>query len=644
MAYPRQIHLGPEIEDKLSRYIEEELLNHYAERGDHIDDLLRWQKDYWAKPTKEKATFPFSGAATIVIPLSATAIEAVHARTETQLLSQPQLVTAQAVSGEWEPVQKAVEDYMNREIVEVMKIRDPLSSCLLEAEKFGTMIGKTGYERRVRRAIRTIGEVEQEFEVVYKQGAVFDAVPDSRFLMPYYAKDIQTAPWVGEEHESTVYGVEQLELAGMFREGTIIGEDSKLRKWISDRNNGDGQETGIKFDDNQRELENTQTVFPKRIDWVELWMAWDVDNTGIPKEIVVHYHRASRTIMSIRYNWTSNLRRIYHSSVYFPVEHRWRGIGICKMNEQFQREITTQHRQRLDNATLANMRMIKVSKMSGYGPGEPVFPGKMWFVDSMEHIDTFQLGEIYPSSYNNEQATLIYSQQRTGVNEMTLGMQNAGTPGTATGDLARIQEGRQKFDLWYGRAREFVGQIIVDVADLTQQFGPRQLAYYQTAENGQMVQQFFQMPSSLIRDGLLLKLKESSQQHNKILDRQNWQQVAGFIQQYYMGLVQLAQPMQNPQILQLIFTKGMAAATEALRQILETYDVRNIDRIIVRELEQLIQQGPMNANADPTANGQGLLPTGNSGFGGVDQESGMDFLTQTLEGIRNGGPSFAGRL
>ena len=638
MPYPRQIYLGEEVEDKLASYIEEELLNYYAESGDHINDLLRWQKDYWAKPTKEKATFPFYGAATIVIPLSAISVEAVHARTDTKLFGQAQLVTAQSINDQWDAAQKQVEDFMNREITEVMRIKKPAGDCLLEAEKFGTMIGKTGYERKVRRSVRSIGDVEQEFEVVYKQGACFDCVPDARFLMPYYATDAQTSPWVGEEHSETPYGVMQMEMSGLFREGTIVAgngikeEDTVLGKWIHENTSNTGQEHGVEFEAAQQTLENTKPSFPKRIDWVELWLAWDVEGKGkVYKEIVVHYHRLTRKFLSIRYNWLSDLRRPYRSGVYFPVEHRWRGIGICKMNEQFQREVTVQHRQRLDNATLANMRMLKISKLSGYGSGEPIFPGKMWFVDDVDHIDTLQMGEIYPSSYNNEQATLLFSQQRTGVNELSLGMPQTGTPGTATSDLARIQEGNMKYDSYYGRARDFIEDVIIDTADLIQQYGPRHLAYYTTASGGNLVKDFFKLPASYIRDGLIIKLRASSQMHNKVLDRQNWQQVAAFIQQYYQGLVQLALPLNNPEMLSTIFMKGMGAATEALRQILETYDVRNIERIIIKELENI--GGANGLNGAPQ---QG----GSNGVSGAKSEIGMDSITQALSLARgNGGQS-----
>src|SRR5688572_12861227 len=107
--FPREIYLDPETEEELRMYLDTELANHYMERGEHITDLMRWQKDYWAKPTTEQATFPFTGAATIVIPLSAIAIEAIHARTMTTMFALPQIVSARPLSPDWDDKVNHVE-------------------------------------------------------------------------------------------------------------------------------------------------------------------------------------------------------------------------------------------------------------------------------------------------------------------------------------------------------------------------------------------------------------------------------------------------------------------------------------------------------------------------------------------------------
>lgn len=643
MPYPREINLGAEREAELVRYIDSELIQYYMDTSEHIKDLTQWQNDYWAKPTKKVADFPFRGASTIVIPMDAIAVEAVHARTETQLFGQSQLVSATSISDEWDVAQKPVEDFFNYYLLEVMKIKKELSYCLLEAEKFGTMIGKSQYERLVRYGTREIDGEEKEFGVVYKDGPSFYSIPDARFLLPYWSQDPQSSDWVGEEHSKPPYYIYEAEKAGLFRPGTY----EKLALYLENPQmayptGGDGEE----FERNQMDLEKTKYSVGRGLKWVEIWLSWATDSSGVKKEIILHYHRETKLVMSIRYNYLSDLRRLYRTGVYFPVEHRWRGIGICKMNEQFQRSITVRHRQNIDNATLANIRMFKIHKLAGYGNGEPIFPGKMWFLDNMDQLDTVQLGEVYPSGYNTEQSDVIFSQQRTGVNEVTLGMPQFGTPGTATSDLVRVQEGNRKYDLWYSRAREFGNEILMDNADLLQQFGPRNLEYYQTAANGEMIRSFLSLPSTYIREGLVIQLKISSQVHNKVLDRQNWQQIAAFINQYYQGLAQLAIPLGNPMMLQLIFTKGISAATEAMRQILETYDVRNIDRIVVKELDTLLQgQIPQMMGTGMQNGPQQLLTPGSSNrLNGSSPEAGMEVLQGLINTIRGGGQENGSRI
>ncbi|MBA2704696.1 MAG: hypothetical protein H0U60_12695 [Blastocatellia bacterium] len=648
MPYPREIYLDADSEERLISYMDEILNNHYAERGGHITDIQRWQKEYWAKSANTEdpqSTDPRKRGAQIIIPLSAIAIEAVHARNMTTRFGFKQLVSVEAVSADWEASERAVEKFLDTELLEEMRIRRPIGDAYLEATKFGTMIGKSGYERIVKTAVRVVGEEEQEFDVVVADGATFDAVADARFLMPHSSQDVKKATWCGEEHSDSPYNVMALERSGMFRPGTIIDGDnsdadpvnrSKLSAWISASTFGTtGSEGGRQVENTQAGLENTRPSWPDTLDWVELWLAFDVDGSGVDKEIVVHYHRGARALMSVRYNWHADLRRPYRTGVYFPVEHRWRGIGICKQNEQFQKEITTQHRQRLDNATLANMRMIRVSRLSGYGPNEPIFPGKMWFVDNKDDVDTFQLGEIYPSSYSNEQGSLIYSQQRTGVNETVLGMPQMGTPGTATSDLARIQEGNKKFDFIYQNFTEFTADIVMDIMSNIQQFGPRRIGYFDNVEGGDKVRKFLEMPLELVSTGLLIRIRTAGQQQNRILERQNWIQIAPLLNQYYLGLLQLAQPLGDQQLMQTILVKGLYAASEAMRQILEAYDVRNVDRIVVKELEEMMNGARPGANGQPA---QPVLgPGADSGPQGTGTIPSMDFLAPFLNGAGGSG-------
>jgi len=639
--YPRELNLDPETETRLISYIETELLNHYMERGPWMTRLLQYQRDYWAEPTKTRATHPFVGASTIVIPLTAIAVEAVHARTMTTLFALNQLVSTVAVSAEWSNAARPVERFLNKELLGEMQARKKLDSSVLELEKFGTGIAKVGYERVIKIACRPQPDgTELEIPIVVRDGAVIDAVANGRFLMPFSATDPQTSTWCGEEHTDSPYNVKGMEESGFFKPGTM----KKLEGWISA---GAQSTSGVErqYQKSQETLEKRISTWPNTLDWVELWLGFNVDGDpqGRYKEIAVHYHRGARVIMSARYNWHDDLHRPYRVGVYFPLEHRWMGIGICKQNEQFQRSVTTQHRQRLDNGTLANMRMIKVSKLSGYGPGEPIFPGKMWFLNDMEHVDTLQLGELYNSAYNNEQATAMYGDRRSGINDTVLGLPAQGTPGTATGDLARIQESNKRFDYCYQNIKAFVTEVITDTAVIIQQFGPRRVEYLEQAEGGQYIQAFFQMPVEYIRHGLLIELNAAGQQQNKVLDRQDWVSIATLLQQYYTGASALAgtyaQISGDPALLQMVTLKGLVASTEAMRQILESFDKRNVDRMVLGEISAMLEQKFGAAvNGGPNGAGRGgpsELLAGRPEIGGGG--GGMEQLAQIVRQLSAGG-------
>lgn len=648
--YPRLLKLDNDTKDDLANFLDEELQNHRAERQDYLDDIIQFQTDYWAKPSVTTRTFPFKGASNLIVPLTAITFEAVHARTMTKIYGINQLTTVEVKAKDC-PRESGVafERFMDYMLgPNVMKTRKAINDIATEQEKFGTGIGKSGYEKVVKTAVMTLGDEEQEIDVVKKSAPTLDAVAGSRFLMRFSDQDPQTALWCGEEHSWSPFEVQTAVDSTLFYEDTM----KELEAWVIRTNLNEPSGEGQRATSNQEELENRDPIFPSRIDFVEIWLAWDIDSKAPEgfehvnlaprmKELQVFYHPESRTVMGARYNYNKDLSRPYRTGPYIPLEHRWNGIGICKQAKPFQQEITTMHRQRLDNATLANMRMFKVHRLSGYGPKEPVFPGKMWFLDDMDHIESFQMGEVYSSSFGNEQAAVLYHQQHSGVNEMTLGMPSVGTPGTATGDLARIQEGNKKHDFTYSNLKILIDELIMDTAVNIKQFGTQSLDYFTIVDGGELVLHLLSYPIEQIRSGLVFKIGLVGQSENRLSSRNDWTQIAGLLQQYFTGSLQIAQMLGDQQLSTYIGQKALVAGTEAMRQILETYDRRNIDRIVLSELEAILnqgqdQQGGNIGNALSQGSSRGAVSGGNQRAGGVDETQGMAALQKIIEVLGTG--------
>lgn len=605
MAYPRLLNLDEDTKQKLKTYLREQILNHRAERTEYDEKLVQYNQDYWAEPVVKEKTFPFKGACSIIIPLTAIAVEAIHASIMTTMFALPDFINVTVSDPKYVDSARPFEDYANYELLSRIKIRDKIEPAYLCLEKFGNGIAKSFYNKTIKYGMKEVGGEEIEFPVTIFDGADIASIHPSRFCMPFNSQDPQMAPWVGELRDSTVSDLEVMEQSGLFYKGTA----DHLKGWMTVAPQND------KVEREQEVNEKRVPVLPNvKQEWYEIWTDFDVDSTERKKGIQAYYHYDADYLMAVRYNTYSNLRRPYRTGVYVPVEGRWAGIGICKQNDQFQLEVTIQHRQRIDNATIANIRMFKVAKMSGYGPKEPIFPGKMWFLDDMKDIEAFQIGEIYPSSYNNEQQAVIYSQQRTGVNELTLGMPQSGTPGTATSDLSRVQESRKKADYILQNIKSFTTDVIYDVFDIIQTFGPEQVAYIASNDPTGELMKLLSLPTEAIRDSIVLKLNISGQNSNQILDQQNLQQVAGFTQTYWQNMIDMAQGLGNPMLAQQITQAAMSAATETMKQILTNFNVKNVDRLI---FDPQMFAGGMNASpiVPPTGGDTGApIPSAASGM------------------------------
>lgn len=587
MAYPPLLELTDSQRTRIMAHLRQIALDHKAERQAFVEDLTQWQKEYWAKPVTQRKKFPFDGASVLIIPITAITFETVHARTMTTAFGLEQAISVKVVDPAFSDYGPPIERFVKYEL-DRMCFEDKIENSIIELEKFGTGVAKCRYETVTKKGIFYQEGVKQEFTVTTRRGAVVDAVPLAKFHFPFDVANYEDADWLGEEFDKTHPEVEQLERDGLFYPGSSLA----TKYWFNGLVNP--------FQESQERLQNQTPTMRRTLPLIEYWFSFPLEEGGDNIELVAHFSYEANALLSCRANWYSDLRKPYRVGKYFPVEHRMCGVGIAKQCEAFQREITTIHRQRLDNATLANMRMWVVNRMSGIQPGEPIYPGKVWFVNDKDQIQGLQAGEVYSSAFNVEHMTLMYAQQRSGVNEVNLGMPQSGTPGTATDSLMRVQEGNRKFDYCYRNVKKFLNGMAHDVLCTVQQFGPRTVEYFDHAENGQMVQEFLSLPENLIKDQLIIELFTAGQNHNRVLDRDNWQKIAALLTQYYTGLRTMAMEMGDMNMVQLITTKIYTAGTIAMKQILESYDVRNVDRMILTEV--------LNGVPKPAGNGQAQAP------------------------------------
>lgn len=220
MPYPRHLVLEEDRLSDLASWIETELTNHLSERNEWVAQLMRYQQDYNATPSTEIAKHPFIGASTIIVPLTAIAVEATYARTTQTMFAMDQKIAATVHTDDAKKVEVPLEKYMNQELFGPMNFRKSVEGALLDIHKLGTGVATAEYEKMTRRGVRTRNGEEEKFEVIVKEGPVVSSVPLANFLMPFDNEDTQNSRWCGEVFWLTPNEVKQRERDGFFQEGT----------------------------------------------------------------------------------------------------------------------------------------------------------------------------------------------------------------------------------------------------------------------------------------------------------------------------------------------------------------------------------------------------------------------------------------
>jgi hypothetical protein len=373
----------------------------------------------------------------------------------------------------------------------------------------------------------------------------------------------------------------------------------------------------------------------------ELWLSFDVDGDGVDEEIVVDFHKESNTILSARYNWYQDAHRPYRIGVYIPVEGRWMGIGVGKQNEQFQALITTIHRQRLDAGTLANMGQLALKKSSGYGPDEPIWPGKMWFVDNpATDIREFSLSNTqHFAQLSNEDAARNYADKRTGANELILGTPTVGTPPTATSDLTKLAEGNKKFDMVLKNVRRWYSLLGHDVLANYQQFGSRGRSWLVRGEGGIWVEKLLSMPQVDIRRGAVVELTVTDSITNKEVEQNKWMQLFAVLSAHYDKVLersgQVAGLLGDPQVFLMFAEMALRSSNAAMRRLFEAFGEPDIDAFLL-DLEgdernaqpgrtEILQSGAVRdtRRVSGEAGGEQPPPTDRGTGGGVVEGNGV---------------------
>lgn len=614
--------------DTLMTYLSQEIRRAQAERAPLEKVWSTYHRAYRAKPEQEVNNFPFARAANLVIPVVATDLDTIYARLMSMYFGSEGLWSVKPLRPDMVDYAPRLEEFLKWAQEHELHMYEPIADWLLETAKLGTGVLKTRYNREqkkvyeFREVVDQMGRVqtlERQARIMIHDCPKVEHVSLWNFYVPAGHMDIQIAPWVGERIMLT-----WPQVMNRVRGGVYQGIEHLGKWWAVNQGNTV-----------EKSLDRLDSYVPSlgdKFEVHEFWLDYDIDADGEPEAIVATIHLPTRTLMRLDFNPFFNQEKPYDVSRFLRNEKRFYGIGIAEMLSPFQDEISTMHNQRLDNATIANMSMFKALKTGNIKQDEPLFPGRILLVDSMEEIQPLNMGQKFDSTIQNEQTSLQYSQRRSGVNDWTGGGDSPSVNyATATTAVQQLREGAKRIDQTLRENRRCLGYGVgTKVVELYQQYNQGGKPFLAMGEkDGQFVAQILQFPLEIIRAGVLIDVTAASEANNKEVEVRTNIMLMQQITQYYMQLLQSIQIAINPQAppeLRAVAMEAAKGGSVLMRRILDASSVQDIDAI-VPDVREILNAGQQQLNpligalggGSPMAQGpnaaQGLPPGsgGNSG-------------------------------
>lgn len=577
--------------------IEEQL----SARAQQEDNWEKWLNIYRGKPDQEFKNSPWPGASNLVVALGGIYVDTIVARVMQGIFATEPHWTARQLNKRKSLGANPVERFLDWHREFSWNQYDVVKKMVLETCKLGTGIIYNGWrdDAMFTYQVSQTDPKESGFALSGRcTGPQPRWVPREDFLNPSAYPEIPTSPWIGMRQWWSRMDLRKLDAEGdieNFEDLNPTGdEESNLRR--------------LRREDLFAQYEPRSDEFSLYGIW-QVWFSWDFDKTGIAHEYVAMIHPRSKVILRLDPNpYPYGLRPFIHAT-YIQQEGVFDGVGIPELIEHYQREVSTIHNQRRDNAHLANIRQIIASKNSGLTEKSRWFPGKITLVTDISQVKEFKLGEVYPSSFQEEQITTGYAERRIGISDQNLGQMTSPMGRAAASTmLAVMQEGTRRHDLNTSEIRRALSEQGLQILDLWQTHGLPEPDYFGSPESildpedAAQVRSVLEAPDS-IRGAIQLKLNVSTAAVNQEIEKQSSIQLLGIVTQYVQQVAASAQmylPMlmnpQTPQPIKDLLIKLSSAVDTAMEQVFQSHQRFDYDSILVGDILQQLA-GPVGAMA-----------------------------------------------
>jgi hypothetical protein len=546
------------LEEKIDCELEESLRDNFQ----LCDDVNESDRLYRAEPKQKIKTFPWRGAANLVIPTIGITVDAIVARIVNTVFGVEPFWSIRPTGSSPEYIQMArsVEPHMEWSRKNEYDLYSAVKSNAIETTQLGWSWLKVVWEQDTHREWDPTKKSYQD-RVVRRPNVIYLPVTD--VMRQVGIDNEEQAEWIGQRVQLT-------DGALAWKGYEQVYEDVDE---VMDRKDTDLPEYRVNG------VMQTDKPFVEKLNtFYEIWIDFPLQRKkGVPISLVVTYHRPTKKIMRAIYNPSMYGIRPFYKTRFIEFRgQKGRGFGISDQIKYMQDELSTIHNQQLDNSTIANTRWF-LGRKNAVKADTRIWPGRFLTVPDPERdVKAMQLGEVYNSMRALEVSVMSYMERRSGVSDYSLGRESSvlGDRATATGTLAIIQEGNRRFDLNVRDVRETYGKVGRHVFMLNNQYRPKGLAFLVQGEEGQFTEMAFDLPEEMVAHKFGFELTASSATINKQVEQAGLTQLLGILMQNMQAGQQavmfLADPNVPPEAKE--FTANyMAGLTQLVRRIASTF-------------------------------------------------------------------------
>lgn len=633
MAFPRVRAIkdeltGPSAIEDLEKYIYNQVSYLLAKTDNLRTNLLpKWVDIYKAKPDVERKSFPWPSASNLVVPLAATHADELLSRIMS-IYQSDQLFIAKILGdfakGEGEDQRDMIEHFMadvslDPNELDLYRVEEVVFAS---AGRYGTGIATFPWIYNKEQVYT--GNASSGFEEkTLSDNPRPENVPLNRFLV-----DPQTSTLRNAKFFSHIVPYTKADLRDLIEReaGSHIFDTTLLRELMDGSPDRDGPDYMQAAQEESKGMANNWANVGAQWDIHQCWFSWWIN--GKKYRIVAHWHHGKKKIVGGIFNPYPDNEAPYEDAKLAYDDDQYYGYGFMEMLEVFQREVSQNHNQRVDNRDLSNTGVLRVNIGSSLASVIQVYPGAVIPATEGE-FELMTLGAPGSSlSSEDEQLTLALAKDRSGVDPAV------GGAGGGIVNSKRGQYSAQGTAIAMQQSNNRNNLRLSDMRSAHVRMGRKILQQYatygierKTISYGDKAK-ILKLALENFRSGKLgLVIKPATASNNKELEKQNnllllstMERIQQMDQQSVQGMSQNGIPPE----LKSYMIECLIAKNTMLRRILRDFEHSDVERLapvpdfITQYREE--QNAAANGTGKPVAqtNGQPQLTQGavpNSGRG-----------------------------